>query len=179
MRNLITAFALLVSLTGVFVSLAREELRCKLGLNSEECAKALQKTEPIPDAIAPGSKNVATPPRRSQVSTSEEMPDQKAIQVLESPPQTELSTTNKMTQGEDKTTDITGQKMLKPTEEKAVPELPTTDQATSINPEIPAHESSQMDTSNNSENDQNSGNVAPNAEPIPVIAPPLLQPKSE
>jgi len=37
MRNLLTLAALLLSTTGIFVSLAREELRCRLGLSSTAC----------------------------------------------------------------------------------------------------------------------------------------------
>ncbi len=39
-RDVLTACALLVSVTGIGVSLAREEMRCYLGLQSTECSKS-------------------------------------------------------------------------------------------------------------------------------------------
>ncbi|MBE9175206.1 hypothetical protein IQ225_07600 [Synechocystis salina LEGE 06155] len=41
MRNTLTIFALLLSSAGIFVSLAREELRCRVGLSSTECPPAI------------------------------------------------------------------------------------------------------------------------------------------
>lgn len=43
MRNALTVFALLLSGIGIFVSLAREELRCRVGLSSEVCSPAIAK----------------------------------------------------------------------------------------------------------------------------------------
>ncbi len=45
MRNALTIFALLLSSTGIFVSLAREELRCRVGLSSTECPPAIAQPE--------------------------------------------------------------------------------------------------------------------------------------
>ncbi|AIE74801.1 MULTISPECIES: hypothetical protein [unclassified Synechocystis] len=45
MRNVLTVFALLLSGTGIFVSLAREELRCRVGLSSTECPPAIAQPE--------------------------------------------------------------------------------------------------------------------------------------
>ncbi|MBD2652533.1 hypothetical protein H6G45_03265 [Synechocystis sp. FACHB-383] len=45
MRNALTIFALLLSSTGIFVSLAREELRCRVGLSSTECPPAIARPE--------------------------------------------------------------------------------------------------------------------------------------
>jgi hypothetical protein len=48
MRNALTVFALLLSSTGIFVSLAREELRCRIGLSSTECSPAIAQPENSP-----------------------------------------------------------------------------------------------------------------------------------
>lgn len=41
MRNILTIFTLLLSGTSIFVSLAREELRCRVGLSSQVCSPAI------------------------------------------------------------------------------------------------------------------------------------------
>ncbi|MEB3227255.1 MAG: hypothetical protein VKJ27_02640 [Synechocystis sp.] len=46
MRNVLTLIALLLSSTGIFVSLAREELRCHLGLSSTACVATDQPFAP-------------------------------------------------------------------------------------------------------------------------------------
>ncbi|MFN9174348.1 MAG: hypothetical protein ACK58N_07505 [Synechocystis sp.] len=60
MRNVLTLVALLLSSTGIFVSLAREELRCRLGLSSTECVA----TEQGPNAT--NESNISADPQVNQ-----------------------------------------------------------------------------------------------------------------
>jgi hypothetical protein len=59
MRDFITVTALLVSLSGIAVSLAREEVRCYIGLNAEPCqAKETQSPGSIPPQTASESSDI-------------------------------------------------------------------------------------------------------------------------
>ena len=58
MRNVLTLVALLLSSTGIFVSLAREELRCRLGLSSTECVATEQPANPNQEATITGDRHV-------------------------------------------------------------------------------------------------------------------------
>lgn len=60
MRNMLTLMALMISSTGIFVTLAREELRCRLGFSSTECPVTDQ--APLPTESGQG---VADPPTSS------------------------------------------------------------------------------------------------------------------
>ena len=79
MRNLLTLMALLLSSTGIFVSLAREELRCRLGLSSSECMSADRQFNPVngsrisADPQANSSKkglNATQPDRKSPIPST-------------------------------------------------------------------------------------------------------------
>jgi hypothetical protein len=77
-KNLLTLVALFVSVSGIAVSLAREEVRCYLGLDSSECAA----TRPI----SPVTKPPVTPaPQPPQEVVKEETKPSEPIQPLETP----------------------------------------------------------------------------------------------
>ena len=71
MRDFITVTALLVSLSGIAVSLAREEVRCYLGLNAEPCQ--------VKETQSPGSSPPSTASESSDINrdrpSSEEKPN--------------------------------------------------------------------------------------------------------
>ncbi|MFM1841590.1 MAG: hypothetical protein RLZZ490_321 [Cyanobacteriota bacterium] len=62
MRNVLTLVALLLSSTGIFVSLAREELRCRLGLSSTECMATEQPASPSQETTITGDRQVNLQP---------------------------------------------------------------------------------------------------------------------
>ncbi len=101
MRNLITVVALIVSITGIFVSLAREELRCRLGLQSSECRSSIPNSNELTNHSNPTSPNVkesqsessTTPPvtpeqpaseTRSPEKTTEPTQETTATKILKS-----------------------------------------------------------------------------------------------
>lgn len=67
MRNLLTLVALLLSTTGIVVSLAREELRCRLGLSSAECVATEQQGNPPNGSDLEGDRQVKAPPQQPNV----------------------------------------------------------------------------------------------------------------
>lgn len=84
MKNLITVIALLLSMTGIFVSLAREELRCRLGLSSNECKPASLPVTPEPSYV---------PPQLSKPFSPSPSPEPKPEPSPESTPVIEISPT--------------------------------------------------------------------------------------
>jgi len=79
MRNFLTVLALLLSGTGIFVSLAREELRCRVGLSSAACAPAIAQPDPN---FSPGDRiNMV----RSPINPSG---NEKSVKVGNSSPET-------------------------------------------------------------------------------------------
>ena len=88
MRNFLTIFALLLSGTGIFVSLAREELRCRMGLSSEVCSPAIAQ----PDNSFPsddGTKFVNSPGKEGEKSTQVANPAPETAKVIEPSEQTQ------------------------------------------------------------------------------------------
>jgi hypothetical protein len=85
-KNLLTLVALFVSVSGIAVSLAREEVRCYLGLESSECAA----TRPITPVTTPPV--TPTPQPAEQVAKEETKPSE-PIQPSETPesPQESIS----------------------------------------------------------------------------------------
>ena len=83
MRNLLTLVALLVSVSGIAVSLAREEVRCYLGLESVKCL-ATEKSQPTQRVTEskPPEEKVVPPPQK----TTESNPEEKSSQKTESKP---------------------------------------------------------------------------------------------
>jgi hypothetical protein len=86
MRNLLTLVALLVSVSGIAVSLAREEVRCYLGLESVKClaTEKSQPTQRVTESKPPESpeEKVVPPPQK----TTESNPEEKSSQKTESKP---------------------------------------------------------------------------------------------
>jgi hypothetical protein len=76
MKNILTLLALLISVSGIGVSLAREEVRCLIGLDSRCQSRRLS-----PKQIEPARKVVNTQAQPSQESAPDSQPD-KAIKQL-------------------------------------------------------------------------------------------------
>jgi hypothetical protein len=66
MRNLLTLVALLVSVSGIAVSLAREEVRCYLGLESVKCL-ATEKSQPTQRVTESKPLEVVPPPEETSI----------------------------------------------------------------------------------------------------------------
>lgn len=62
---MLTIAALLLSTTGIFVSLAREELRCRLGLSSSECLSAQ------PQEVSPANPQLVAAPSTNSQTTAQ------------------------------------------------------------------------------------------------------------
>ena len=74
MRDFITVTALLVSFSGIVVSLAREEVRCYLGLNAEPCqVRETKSPESSPPQIVPDASDIVRdrPSSEEKPSTNE------------------------------------------------------------------------------------------------------------
>lgn len=65
MRNAVAVVALLISVGGIFVSLAREEMRCYLGL-ANECGIQEKMSDPSPEPI---QESVKEPQKEETVSS--------------------------------------------------------------------------------------------------------------
>jgi hypothetical protein len=114
MRNALTVFALFLSGTGIFVSLAREELRCRVGLSSEVCSPAIAQ----PDNSFPSGQGT-----RLVNSPDGGAIDEKSTKIVNSPPETakvlepsEQTQENILPLGETATTEEKGE-----AEESSVP----------------------------------------------------------
>ncbi len=72
MKNWLTILALMLSSTGIFVSIAREELRCRLGLSSMACALPITQMQPESNKNAsPEPADIPSTPNQSAVSETE------------------------------------------------------------------------------------------------------------
>jgi hypothetical protein len=182
MRNAITVVALLISMTGIFVSLAREELRCKLGLNSADCPPLSSRTTSSQE----NQPNFSLPKIFKNHSTTTENVKNKeksAETPQQSPEIPQLS-------GIDTTkTEAMGNKLLKSDSEasntiqnetspfNSGPSNPEPVENAKVTSEYPSQESSQIDqeNQNNPSNDsspaQTPSHLAPDGQPIPVIPP--------
>lgn len=69
MRNFLTLVALLLSSTGIFVSLAREELRCRIGLSSSECSPSLAQPQ-TPNPIVESGQGIGGGQRSDSPETA-------------------------------------------------------------------------------------------------------------
>jgi hypothetical protein len=179
MRNAITVVALLISMTGIFVSLAREELRCKLGLNSADCPPISSRTnfrqENQPNFSLPKIfKNHST---TTETGKNEEKSTVIPQKSPESPKPSDIDTTK---------TEAMGNKLLKSDSEasntiqnetsplNSGPSNPEPVENAKATSEYPSQESSQIDQenqSNNSSPTQTPSHLAPDGQPIPVIPP--------
>jgi hypothetical protein len=76
MKNILPILALLMSVSGIAVSLGREEVRCHLGLESAACPREEEKTSEDTPATTPESPQIEETPtettRNSEVSPSPE-----------------------------------------------------------------------------------------------------------
>jgi hypothetical protein len=77
MKNLLTLIALFVSTSGILISLAREEVRCYLGLESLKCGASRQES---PQRVSP------SPARVEQVRVKETpLPASQPLEVIPAP----------------------------------------------------------------------------------------------
>jgi len=181
MRNVVTVIALMVSMTGIFVSLAREELRCKLGLSAQACQPSAEKLKELPqnpinhsDFTKPASQVLNDKPEAvGQGSLEKSNPQPIASPNSDTTPKSEPdSEATKILKPETANTD----KSLTPPTESGTssPENPSPD-STNAESNPPAHESDQMANDDSAA----SGNDSPSVEhstdkpgqPIPVIPP--------
>ena len=179
MRNAITVVALLISMTGIFVSLAREELRCKLGLNSADCPPISSRTnfrqENQPNFSLPKIlKNHSTPTENVK---TEEKSTENPQQSPETPKLSDIDTTkteamgNKLLKSDSEPANTTKNETSPLNSSPSNPDLVENAKATS---EYPSQESSQMDQenqNNHSSPTQTPSHLAPDGQPIPVIPP--------
>ncbi|MEB3312358.1 MAG: hypothetical protein VKJ02_19200 [Snowella sp.] len=154
MRNVITVVALMVSIIGIFVSLAREELRCRLGLQSAECRSFIPNSNELTNHSKPTSPNV-----KESLSESSTTP-------LVTPRQSSTESRSPEKNAEP-TPETSGTKILKSTGEKL------TQPTEGVNPEASPAESSVNQVSPPQTADaapppQESGQLEP--KPDPAIA---------
>ena len=187
MRNFVTVIALMVSMAGIFVSLAREELRCKLGLSGEACQPSAENFKKSPknpvndsDFTKPLSEVLNNKPESVEQGALEK-PSSQSITPLNSRKQTDQKTIE--SDADTKATKIlksdteNSDKLIIPSAESgtSTPENTTPD---SISPELnsPDHESNPMAnddsaaSANGSAHSEHSDDNA--SQPIPVIPPP-------
>lgn len=176
MRNFVTVIALMVSMTGIFVSLAREELRCKLGLSAEACQSSAEKLRKLPQNSVNHSD--FTKPASEVLNDKPESVEQGSLEKSSSQPIT-FPISDKKTPKSDAETK--GIKILQPVPENTDKSIiPAAEPGTpnSTNPELnpPAHETDQManDDSAASANDSPSAEQSHDkpSQSIPVIPPP-------
>jgi len=182
MRNFVTFIALMVSMAGIFVSLAREELRCKLGLSAEACQPSAEKLKKLPKN--PVNHSDFTKPASEVLNNKPESVKQGSLEKSSSQPITSPNPDAKTNEVE---SDSKATKILKSDPENSDKSIiPSTEPGTSnqentpsdsISPELnpPSHESNQMDNDDSaaSANDfQNSNDNS--SQPIPVIPPPQV-----
>jgi hypothetical protein len=185
MRNFVTVIALMVSMAGIFVSLAREELRCKLGLSAESCHPSAEKLKELPKH--PIDFSDFTKPASQILNDKPESIEQGSLEKSDSQP---ITSPNLDKISNESDLDSKATKILKPVPENSdkliIPsaELGTSNPGStppdSVSPELnpPAHESNQMDNNDSaaSANDSlpvENSNDNP-SQPIPVIPPPQV-----
>ncbi len=183
MRNFVTVIALMVSTTGIFVSLAREELRCKFGLSSEACQPSVENLKKSPKN--PANYSDFTKPLSEVLNDKPESIKQGSLEKSSSQTITSPTPDNTRTEADP---DSKATKILKPdpesTDKSIIPSTepgtssPENSSPNSTSPELsyPQHESNQManDDSAASANDSppvENSNDNP-SQPIPVIPPP-------
>ena len=183
MRNFVTVIALMVSMAGIFVSLAREELRCRLGLSAEACQPAAENLEKSPknsvnysDFTKPLSEVLSDKPESVKQGSLEKS----SSQTITSPtPDTKTNEVESDSQATKilKADPENSDKSIIPSAESGTsnPEIPPPD---SVSPELnsPAHESNQMDNDDSAASANDSPPVENSndnpSQPIPVIPPP-------
>jgi hypothetical protein len=185
MRNFVTFIALMVSMAGIFVSLAREELRCKLGLSAEACQPSAEKLKKLPKN--PVNHSDFTKPASEVLNNKPESVKQGSLEKSSSQPITSPNPDAKTNEVE---SDSKATKILKSDPENSDKSIiPSAESGTSnpentpsdsVSPELnhSAHESNQMDNNDSaaSANDSlpvENSNDNP-SQPIPVIPPPQV-----
>jgi hypothetical protein len=185
MKNVVTVIALMVSMAGIFVSLAREELRCKLGLSAEACQPSAENLEKLPKN--PINYSDFTKPISEVLNDKPESVKQDSLEKSSSQPVTSPNPDTKTNEVE---SDSQATKILKPDPENSDKSIIPSAELGTSNPEItppdsvspelnpPAHETDQMvnDDSAASANDSppvEHRNDNP-SQPIPVIPPPQI-----
>lgn len=180
MRNTIAMLALLISISGIFVSLAREELRCKLGLNSLDCSSTSARKAPNQD----NQSSFSRPKILNQDSAPSERnkTEEKSTEIYREP----FSASQEISTTDTPRTEITGNKVLKPGVESSsgTNRNGSVQDANSVNaspienakaaPDDSSQESSPMDLgqqTNDSNPSQTPLPLAPDGQPIPVIPP--------
>ena len=183
MRNFVTVIALMVSMTGIFVSLAREELRCKLGLSEEACQPSAENFKKSPKNPVNDSNFIK--PLSEVLNKKPESVEQGSLEKSNSPPINSPNPdqkTNEVESGSQAT------KILKSDTENSDTSITPSGESGASNPKntppdstspelsSPDHESNQIanDDSAASANDspptEHSDDNA--SQPIPVIPPP-------
>jgi hypothetical protein len=185
MRNFVTVIALMVSMAGIFVSLAREELRCKLGLSAESCHPSAEKLQELPKN--PINFSDFTKPASQILNDKPESIEQGSLEKSDSQP---ITSPNLDKISNESDLDSKATKILKPVPENSDKSIiPSAESGTSnpentpsdsVSPELnhSAHESNQMDNNDSaaSANDSlpvENSNDNP-SQPIPVIPPPQV-----
>ena len=185
MRNFVTVIALMVSTTGIFVSLAREELRCKFGLSSEACQPSAENLKKSPKN--PVNYSDFTKPISEVLNEKPESVKQGSLEKSSSQPITSPKPDAKTNEVESESQST---KILKPDPENSDKLIiPSTESGTSnpgstppdsVSPELnpPAHESNQMDNNDSAASANDSPSVENSndnpSQPIPVIPPPQV-----
>ncbi|WP_206816860.1 hypothetical protein [Chroococcus sp. FPU101] len=109
MKNAVAVVALLLSVGGIFVSLAREEMRCYLGL-ANDCGVQERTTSPQPNTEAakePEQESVSSPSRVERTrdthdTHSEKVPRRTQSENPSETPQTEVKAIDKTTEPSEK-----------------------------------------------------------------------------
>lgn len=170
MRNLLTVTALLISMTGIVVSLAREELRCKLGLQSGECTVSVEETSPsVTSQTIRRAKTVSNPAQ----TLMEKLPSLDSESKAITPGNTEDSqgqkSIQKPTLADPKTPPVREetQPIAPPAQEKMTPE--SSQETAQTSPAVPPESSGQSSPSVSTQ--PSAPSLAPDGQPIPVIPP--------
>jgi hypothetical protein len=183
MRNFVTVIALMVSTTGIFVSLAREELRCKFGLSSEDCQPSVENLKKSPKN--PVNYSDFTKPISEVLNDKPESVKQGSLEKSSSQPVTSPNPDTKTNEVE---SDSQATKILKPDPENSDKSIIPSAELGTSNPEItppdstntesnpPAHESDQMGNDDSAASAKDSLTVEQShdkpSQSIPVIPPP-------
>jgi hypothetical protein len=183
MRNVVTVIALMVSMAGIFVSLAREELRCKFGLSSEACQPSVENLKESPKN--PINYSDFTKPLSEALNDKPESVKQGSLEKSSSQPVTSPNPDTKTNEVE---SDSQATKILKPDPENSDKSIIPSAELGTSNPEItppdstntesnpPAHESDQMGNDDSAASAKDSLTVEQShdkpSQSIPVIPPP-------
>lgn len=148
MRDVLTVFAVIISMTGVVISLTREELRCWVGLPSTTCQSSRPETDPSPNLNSP-------------------LPASREARRVQSPPQVAIPSDSVLPATEAATT------APNPTRNKPAPasqDTPAGSQTTEVAP--PARGVSQAASQTLNSSPPSPSEPSQRSQPIEVIPPP-------